>query len=315
LRAEHLDQSLGVGERSPRLSWRLPDGAHRQHGYQLRVRATRATDDGATDAAAWVGTDSHVLVAWPATPLAARERRTCEVRVRTDLGESGRSDPIEVEAGLDIGDWMASWVAPVEHPRPEAGRRPGYLLRGRIDVPGEVLLARAYVTAHGIYELFVNGTRVGDAELTPGYTSYRANLAYQTYDLTDLLVPGENVVGVLLTDGWYRGRVGYYRQPDAFGPDVAALAQFEVESPDGLSVHGSDADWEWATGSIVAADLMDGEAIDLAMSKPGWATSTDGSTGWAPVRLADGPEYDLARLTTSPTPGKRRMASRMCRPT
>lgn len=306
LRAEHLDQSLGLAERSPRLSWRMPDGAHRQHGYQLRVRAAGATagDDGATDedAAAWVETDSHVLVAWPTTPLAARERRACEVRVRTDLGESGWSDPIEVEAGLDIDDWAATWVAPVEHPRPDAGRRPGYLLRGRIDVPGEVLLARAYVTAHGIYELFVNGTRVGDAELTPGYTSYRANLAYQTYDLTDLLVPGENVVGVLLTDGWYRGRVGYYRQPDAFGPDVAALVQIEVESPDGLSVNGSDAGWEWATGSIVAADLMDGEAIDLAIAKPGWATSTDDSTGWAPVRLADGPEYDLTRLTTSPAP-------------
>jgi len=301
LRAEHLDSALGLAERSPRLSWRLPDGAHRQLAYQLRVHTSGSEPDESA-AAGWIESDTHVLLAWPASPLAARERRTCEVRVRTELGESGWSDPIDVEAGLDIDDWTATWVAPVEEVRPEAGRRPGYLLRGRIDLAGDVLRARAYVTAHGIYELFVNGARVGDAELTPGYTSYRANLAYQTHDLTDLLAPGENVIGVLLTDGWYRGRVGYYRQPDAFGPDVAALVQIEVESLDGLSVHASNADWEWSTGSIVAADLMDGEEIDLTMSKPGWATSSDDSTGWTPVRLADGPGYNLARLTTSPAP-------------
>jgi len=301
LRAEHLDSALGLSERSPRLSWRLPDGAHRQHGYQLRVVTTGSEPDESGESA-WIGSDAHVLVAWPTSPLAARERRTCQVRVRTDLGESGWSDPIDVEAGLDIHDWTAAWVAPVEDPRPAAGGRPGYLLRGRVDLAGDVLGARAYVTAHGVYELFVNGARVGDAELTPGYTSYRANLAYQTYDLTDLLTPGANVVGVLLTDGWYRGRVGYYRQPDAFGPDVAALVQVEVESSAGWSVYGSDAGWEWSTGSIVAADLMDGEEIDMTMSKPGWTTSSDDSTGWAPVRLAEGPGYDLARLTTSPAP-------------
>jgi alpha-L-rhamnosidase len=310
LRAEHLDQAFGLTVRTPRLSWRLPDGAHQQLGYQLRVSgpdaaAGTAGSAGAIDddaAGPWVTTDAHVLVAWPATPLAARERRTCAVRVRTDLGESAWSDPIEVEAGLDVADWTASWVAPVEDPRPEAGRRPGYLVRGRIDLPADVSSARAYVTAHGIYELFVNGTRVGDAELTPGYTSYRANLAYQTYDLTDVLVAGANTVGVLLTDGWYRGRVGYYRQPDAFGPDVAALVQVEVESSDGRSAYGSGADWEFATGSIVAADLMDGEAIDLGKGRPGWSTNTDGAQGWSPVRLPDGPEYDLSRLTTSPAP-------------
>lgn len=306
LRAEHLDQALGLTQRRPRLSWRLPDGAHHQLGYQLRIRSTQDGPEGIhpddSDEVAWVDTGAQVLVAWPSSPLAARERRTCQVRVRTDLGESGWSDPIEVEAGLDIVDWTAAWVAPVENPRPEAGGRPGYLLRGRFPTASGVSRARVYVTAHGIYELFVNGTRVGDAELTPGYTSYRANLAYQTYDVTSLLVAGDNVVGVLLTDGWFRGRVGYYRQPDAFGPDVAALVQVEVGSPDGLSVHGSDATWEWSTGSIVAADLMDGEAIDLTESKPGWATSADDSTGWTPVRLVAGPEYDLTRLTTSPAP-------------
>jgi alpha-L-rhamnosidase len=305
LRAEHLDRSLGLAERSPRLSWRLPDGAHRQQAYQLRVDPADAVDDSAgdnADALPWVVTDAHVLVAWPAAPLASRERRVCQVRVRTDLGESGWSDPIDVEAGLDIGDWSASWIAPVEDPRPEPGRRPGYLLRTRVEVADDAVRARVYATAHGVYELFVNGTRVGDAELAPGYTSYRANLAYQTYDVTDLLVAGDNVVGVLLTDGWYRGRVGYYRQPDAFGPDVAALVQLEVQSPDGVSVHASGADWEWSTGSIVSADLMDGEVIDLANSKPGWATAADDSTGWAPVGLMRGTEYDLARLTTSPAP-------------
>ncbi len=251
-----------------------------------------------------------VLVDWPWPPLPARARVDWQVRVVSDAGRSEWSDLAHVEIGLDRDDWVAAWVAPVEDDRPAPGERPGYLLRRAFDIAGggadeigdRIGRARVYATAHGLYELFVNGSRVGDAELTPGYTSYRANLAYQTYDVTSLLHTGRNVVGVLLSDGWYRGRVGYYRQPDAFGDSVAALLQLEIVGPGGHQTVTTDDAWEFATGSVVAADLMDGESIDLDRSRPTWSEPGDSSVGWRAVGLVDGPAYDLDRLTTSPAP-------------
>ena len=88
--------------------------------------------------------------------------------------------------------------------------------------------ARLYATAHGVYEAFVNGTRVGDHELAPGWTAYRTNLHVQTYDVTDLLVVGDNVVGALLSDGWWRGQNSVSRRVDDYGTTTALLAQLVV---------------------------------------------------------------------------------------
>ena len=196
MRVEHLDEARGIAERSPRLSWRLPDGVHRQLGYELRA----TVDDGPPVLVDRTDPRS-VLVDWPWPPLPARARVDWQVRVVSDAGRSEWSDLAHVEIGLDRDDWVAAWVAPVEDDRPAPGERPGYLLRRAFDISGEgaaeigdrIGRARVYATAHGLYELFVNGSRVGDAELTPGYTSYRANLAYQTYDVTSLLHTGRNV--------------------------------------------------------------------------------------------------------------------------
>ena len=108
LRAEHLDQAFGIGERRPRLSWLLPSGSAVQVAYRL------AADSGDTG---WIMSSGSVLVPWPFPPLSSAERATVRVAVRTDLGESPWSEALHVETGLlDAADWegVASWVAPVE---------------------------------------------------------------------------------------------------------------------------------------------------------------------------------------------------------
>src|SRR3989441_7703466 len=96
-----------------------------------------------------------------------------------------------------------------------------------------VRAARLYVTSLGLYELFLNGQRVGDQLFTPGWTSYRRRLQYQTYDVTPLLRPGANVVGAMLGDGWYRGHLGFFGQRNLYGRRLALHAQLEIRYESG----------------------------------------------------------------------------------
>ena len=118
------------------------------------------------------------------------------------------------------------------------------MLRGEFQIEKPVTRARLYATAHGIYEAHLNGQRVGDFELTPGFTEYRHRVQVQTYDVTDLVTEGPNALGAILADGWYRGQVGMMRLHDQFGTDTAYLAQLHVDHPDGTTtVVGTDDTW------------------------------------------------------------------------
>jgi alpha-L-rhamnosidase len=116
LRVEHLDRPLGIGDAAPRLSWRLPPGSTAQSGYEVELDGTPT---GRVDA------DASVLVPWPGPPLGSRRRVRWRVRVWTDRGASGWSEPSTFETGLlDAADWVARWIEPVDEARPPAGSRP-----------------------------------------------------------------------------------------------------------------------------------------------------------------------------------------------
>ena len=137
----------------------------------------------------------------------SRESAEVRVRVRDDDEWSEWSAPAVVEAGLlSPDDWTARFVSPREIGGHGA---PAPVLTGTVELPGDIVQARLYATAHGVYVAQLNGQRVGDDELAPGWTSYQHRLRYQTYDVTDLVRPGENQLDVLLGNGWYRGRLGF----------------------------------------------------------------------------------------------------------
>jgi alpha-L-rhamnosidase len=166
VRVEHLDQPIGIGDRRPRLSWQLPADAREQVAYELRL------SDGPTTGR--VESPENVLVPWPSADLGSRERRQVRVRVWTDRGETPWSEPTTVEAGLLApADWASSWVAPAQDGLHRPGFRPAHLVRGGVRIDRPVAAARLYLTAHGIYEPYLNGRRVGDLELAPGFTAGR----------------------------------------------------------------------------------------------------------------------------------------------
>jgi alpha-L-rhamnosidase len=286
LRVEHLEEALGIDVAAPRLSWQLAAPATRQEAYRLEAGAWSS---------GWVESDECVLVPYDGPPIGSRTRVEWRVQVRTDAGLSEWSQWSWWETGLlRADDWSARWISPLEvDPLPAAGERPASVLRTRFTVTEAPSNARIHATAHGLYELFLDGERVGDQELTPGYTSYRSRVQVQTYDVGTLLGAGEHELRAVLSDGWYRGKVGFTREHDSYGSRLALLAQVEV---DGAIVAATDATWTGAAGAIVAADLIDGESLDQRLH--------DDTLEWRSVEAIDG---DFGALCASPAPPVRRV--------
>lgn len=301
LRVEHLDRPLGIDIRRPRLSWRLPYGTRTQLAYRIRADGW---DSGRLDSEA----NTHIRYAGPEPGSATRI--TWRVKVWTDLGECDWSEPSWWETGLlTPSAWQARWIEPAEAEPAPAGHRPAHLLRHTFSLDKPVRRARLYATAHGVYEAFLNGRRVGDTELTPGFTAYRSRLQVQTYDVTDLLTDGDNALGAVLSDGWFRGRHGFAREADGFGTRTALLAQLTVTHDDGTTtVVGTGDRWCSTPGPVTAADLMDGQQTDLRAHDPRWATAGYDDRSWEKADPAVGGLYDdYTRLTGPLAPPVRRV--------
>jgi len=285
LRIEHGGPALGLGTPRPRLSWRLdgPSG-WRQSSVEIALE----TRSGATRTSV-LETDEQVLVAWPFADLGSRERVLVRVRVTgVDGSVSPWSDPTPVETGLLLPtDWQARPVGGAWGEAPGTDRRPSRVRRGfRLDAP--VAAARLYASAHGVFEAEINGARVGDDELSPGWTSYGSRLRYRTHDVTELLVEGDNVIGAWLGDGWYRGRLGFNGgYHDLYGTDLSFIAQLEVDLVDGRRVVvATDDRWEARVSPISFSGLYDGERHDLRLDDDAWSTAGADLDGWTPVAVA-----------------------------
>lgn len=205
---------------------------------------------------------------------------------------------------------QATWIEPDEADIPPAGERPAYRLRHRFPLPGPARAATVHATAHGIYELFVNGRRIGEDELTPGFTAYRRRLQVHTHDVTTQLRPGPNTIEILLSDGWFRGRHGFERRADGFGDRVAALLALGIDLADHGSLTITTGPGWWSRPSGITADLMDGQRTDLREPAPGSLDDElDDGTGWTPAHPVTGGLYaDRDRLVAPVGPPVRRIA-------
>jgi alpha-L-rhamnosidase len=169
------------------------------------------------------------------------------------------------------------------------------MLRREFSIKKRVARARLYITAHGLYEARINGARVGDEIFTPGWTPYHSCLQYQTYDVTELLVAGDNAIGVFLGDGWYRGFVSYIYARNVYGKDLALLSQLEVTYQDGTTeTIISDSSWRSSTGPILESDIFNGETYNALFEKTGWDRPGFRDDDWKGVREAD---FDPSILT------------------
>lgn len=285
VRFEHHRHAFGIGDARPRLSWITTDAPNgwSQAAYEVEQRGGESIRVDSADS---------VLVPWPFGALASRERREIRVRVRgTDGSVSEWSEWAPVEAGLlEASDWTAGLVGPSD----SAIAAP--LVRGSFTAAGKgpVVRARVYATGHGLFQLELNGERVGDDEFAPGWTAYESRLRYATYDVTDRVSAGENVIGAWLGDGWWRGYLGWGDKKALYGSDVGVLVQLEIDYADGSRqtvVSGSD--WVAGSGPIRSADLYNGEDFDARDFDPAWSTTDASAQGWTPVAVRELGDVEL----------------------
>jgi alpha-L-rhamnosidase len=316
LRCAHQTDPLGVAPDRVRLSWRLDGtGTGRvQRAYQVLVM----DEDGVV---AWdsdrVESAAASDVAYDGSPLTAGGRYHWKVRVWDEAGLGSEwSDQARFEVELDrTSGWHASWIGPSpvrEAVTPPSGTgpvdpvaralTPAPYLRRVFSLTQPVSSARLYVTALGLYEARVNGRRVGDGFLTPGWTDYRRRIAYQAYDVTSLLAEGENVLGAILADGWYAGFYGFdpKRAGAHYGEAPELLAELVLRLADGSEQRiVTDGQWQSSTGAIRHADLLMGERHDLALEPSGWDMPGFGARDWQPVQAR---ERDGTPLVADPGP-------------
>ena len=127
---------------------------------------------------------------------------------------------------------------------------------------------------------------MGDQVFTPGWTSYDTRLQYQTYDVGDQLLEGENVIGVTLGDGWYRGYLGFSDQRNVYGEKLALLLQLQIVYQDGqVQVAGSGESWKATTGPLLKSDIYNGESYDARLEKEGWRQAGYDDSDWSGVQV------------------------------
>ena len=137
-----------------------------------------------------------------------------------------------------------------------------------------------------MYEIQLNGKRVGDAYLAPGWTSYNKRLQYQEYDVTAMLNSGGNAVGAMVGSGWYRGYLAWENNKDVYGKTLGLLVQLDITYSNGSKESViSDDSWKSSTGPITNVEIYHGERYDARLEKAGWATASYDDSKWSGVTV------------------------------
>lgn len=257
LKTEFLFEPVGIDIDHPRLFWNCQGGA-RQTAYEIAATA----EDGRTLWESGRVESPSMRAHWGGKPVPPRTRVTWSVRLWDENNVPGEWSSATFETGLPKGaPWQARWIEG-DYDVDKRRRYPVDCFCKRFPVSGAGR-ARLYITACGLYEARLNGSRVGDFVLAPGHTDYRKRMQYQTYDVTALLKEGENRLEVQLADGWYRGSCGAWGLLNQYGTQTKLLVQLEYADESG-NIHTicSDDSWAWSNdGPIRFADNKDGEVV------------------------------------------------------
>jgi len=316
LRCEYRSNPLGIDVSNPRLSWILESEERgvTQTAYRILVAGSEEKlreDVGDLWDTGKVFSDGTIHIPYGGKELHSRERCFWKVRVWDGEGRaSDWSEPAWWEMGL-LGEeeWTGKWIGdgkPVPRKDEDFFRDdPAPLFRKTVQLNKPLERARLYITGLGYYEAYINGRRVGKQVLDPGWTSYSRRVLYSTFDVTDMLKKGENVLGVMLGNGWYSplpmrmwGRLNLREHMTVGRP--CFMARLCIEFADGTRRDVvTDESWRVAGGPILRNNIYLGEVYDARREIPGWNMPGFDDGGWRQAAVV---ERDLGRLRARPQP-------------
>jgi alpha-L-rhamnosidase len=303
LRCEYLEDPVGIDVALPRLSWLMlsDERGQRQTAYQILVASTAERlqqDQGDLWDTGRVESDRSIHVAYAGKPLASHARCWWKVRTWDKGGQATAwSKPACWSMGiLDPAGWSGKWLAytkDVPYDVEWTQSAPSPVFRKAFEIKQPICWATATVCGLGFYELHLNGGKVGDHVLDPAFTRYDKRALYVTYDVTDRMKQGQNVVGAMLGNGWYNSHTtcewNFHKAPWRDRPRLQV--QLHVVLADGSEqTIVTDGTWRAATGPVLRDAIRNGEVYDARREMPGWDSPGFDDSAWAAPEIVPAPK-------------------------
>jgi len=303
LTVEHKKNPVGIDALQPRLSWKIYSTGNNimQTSYSVRVATDQMFSPGKM---VWKSEKTEstesVLVPYNGFALKSGIIYFWQVKVWDNKGrESKWSETATWEMGLlSQSDWKAKWIE-MKGDTNRFSTSPHF--RKDFTAGKNIQKAEVYVTSHGFYELHINGKKAGDQVFTPGWTSYGKRLQYQVYDVTSQVIKGNNAIGVVLGDGWYRGTLAWGGNWAVYGKRLGLFVQLKLVYTDGSEeLVVSDESWKCNNdGALRMSDIYDGEIYDANKKLTGWDSPGYNDTKWEKVTIGNYP-FNLIASEGSP---------------
>jgi alpha-L-rhamnosidase len=306
-RVEYKTNPIGIDATEPRFSWKLSSKTRNttQKQYLLEVaKDAKFSKRSVLWSSGEVTSDESHLVEYAGDALMSRQRYFWRVTVTDNHDNVATSAVQSFEMGLlGESDWKAQWIEPEKDGFDVKKQQPASLLRKEFVLKSKIASARLYVTSRGFNEMYLNGQRVGQDVLAPGWTAYQSRFQYFTHDVTNLVKTGPNAVGAMLGDGWYRGFLAWENNRNVYGTKLALLAQLVIKYADGTEqIIGTDDSWKANNnGPVRENDLYNGETYDARMEKTGWNSAGFDESGWWAAQIANHSKKNLVAPAGLPT--------------
>lgn len=324
LRCENRDNPIGIDAAQPRFSWWMdsPVRGQRQTAWQIRVSASPETP-ARGESTLWdsgkVAGDQSLALVYGGQPLRSGQAYEWQVKLwDRDGRETAWSEPARFTMGkLRLEDWAGQWIgadqalAPVNsearggsgaqiHNTANPGVRPVYL-RKEIEIAKPVRRAIVFFSGLGFSELHIDGQKVGDYVVGPGFTTYDRRAPYLVFDVSGRFTQtGRKALGVILADGWYGNGYGHSFEKNPYVDKPKLLLNLHLEHTDGTeTVIASDESWKWSDGEITRSTIVQ-EDIDRRRARPGWSETGCPESGWRPVAVVKGPAGRLVHQKEEP---------------
>ncbi len=298
--SEGFQNPIGFYDSIPTFSWKLPQSKDTKKQMAYAIVVASKPDALPNNPDVWssgkVISNQSVFVKYEGTPLKSRQKVYWQVRYWNEENqESNWSKVANIEMGLlSNSDWKGKWIKMPDPKKWDTTRfgtrlfKPQYL-RNDFKIDSEVKKARLHITSKGVFEARINGKKIGNDVLTPGWTPYHKRIETLTYDVTENVQKNENTLGITLAEGWHSGRFGPKRRWDTVIAPPQVICQLEIEDIKGnQKIITSDKNWKATReGPLRTSGLYDGEVYDANFEMPNWSKSQFDDSSWKTVETED----------------------------